>query len=210
MKCCMRFRDMFMEETSVDPFEHSLTIASACKKVFRKLFLQPKTIGIIPYNGYRGTDKQSTMAIKWLQWLSEKDNLEIRHKLNGGEVKIGPFKVDGLSGNTIYEFYGYYWHGCLRCLPDRNYLTADQMTTARSAFEKTLDRQKFLEDRGYKIVEKWECQLQQELLNNEQMQEFFLKTIINEPLNPRNGKLLKCLFLFVDFLFILSFLWRAY
>jgi len=46
------------------------------------------------------------MAIKWLQWLSE--NLEIRHYLNGGEVKIGPFKLDGLSGNTIYECYGCY------------------------------------------------------------------------------------------------------
>jgi len=187
MKCCMSFRDMFIEETSVDPFEHSLTIASACSKVFRKLFLQPKTIGIIPYNGYRGKDKQSATAIKWLQWLSKKEGLNIRHKLNGGEVKIGPFKVDGSCESTIYEFYGCYWHGCLQCLPDRNYLTPDKITTARSAFEKTQDRKKYLENKGYQIIEKWECQLHQELQEDQEMKTFFEKPAVYEPLNPRNG-----------------------
>jgi len=187
MKCCMSIRDMFIEETTVDPFENSLTVASACNKVYRKMFLQPKTIGIIPYNGYRGKDKQSATAIKWLQWISKKEGWNIRHKLNGGEVKIGQFKVDGLCENTIFEYYGCYWHGCLKCLPDRNYLTPDKITTARSAFEKTQDRKKYLEEQGYNIIEKWECQLRQDIQGDKEMQEFFEKPSVYEPLNPRNG-----------------------
>ncbi len=50
LKCCMKFRDQFMKTTPspVDVFHSSITIASACSKVFRKNFLKPKTIGIIP------------------------------------------------------------------------------------------------------------------------------------------------------------------
>ena len=33
-RCCGRFRSMFMEHTSVDPFYKSFTIASACNRVY--------------------------------------------------------------------------------------------------------------------------------------------------------------------------------
>jgi len=37
----------------MDPFQCSITIASACNKVFRRKFLKLETIGIIPAGGYR-------------------------------------------------------------------------------------------------------------------------------------------------------------
>lgn len=102
----MTFRDLFMEVTTVDPFERSLTIPSACSLVYRKIHMKPNTIAIIPHNGYRAKDKQSAIAIKWLLWIEKTKSIEIQSAHNGREAQIGPYKVDGLCENTIYEFYG--------------------------------------------------------------------------------------------------------
>lgn len=44
-KCCMKFRDIFVDISAVDPFSTSLTIASACNRVFRRNFLKENSIG---------------------------------------------------------------------------------------------------------------------------------------------------------------------
>lgn len=106
MRCSMKFRELYMRETLVDPFEASITIASACNLVFRKHFLVPNSIAIIPHNGYRAKDKQSGIGSTWLRWINATENLGIQAAFNGREAQIGPYKVDGLCGNTIYEFYG--------------------------------------------------------------------------------------------------------
>ena len=67
--CCMDFRKLF----------RSLTIASACNLVFRKKFLKEETIAIIPPNGYRPLDKHSVLALKWLSFTSEQNNINIQH-----------------------------------------------------------------------------------------------------------------------------------
>jgi hypothetical protein len=48
------FRREFKEIGKINLFLESITIASACNKVLRKLFLQPNTIGLIPTGGYSG------------------------------------------------------------------------------------------------------------------------------------------------------------
>ena len=54
-RCCIQFRELFMSITSrnqddegVDPFKNCITIASACNLVFRRNFLTPETIAILP------------------------------------------------------------------------------------------------------------------------------------------------------------------
>jgi len=133
--------------------------------VFRRLFLQPLTIGVVPHGGYNCRENQSITAIKWLKWVSESQKIRIRHKLNGAEVKVGPYKVDGMdeSTKTIYEFYGCYWHGCRICMTKRSEKTLTNVQTAEQAFQATIVRRKFLENKGYIVVEKWECELQKEL-----------------------------------------------
>lgn len=113
-RCCWKFRAMFMEIGGLDPFASAITIASACNQYFRMHHLQPDKIGIIPYGGYRRNEKQSILALKWLKYLAEKEGLYIRHKLNGGEVKIDQYRVDGICCETIYEFHGCAYHGCPR------------------------------------------------------------------------------------------------
>ena len=77
--------------------------------MFRRKFLEPHTIGIVPHGSYRCSDKHSVVAIKWLEWLQESEKIKIRHARNGGEVRVGPFKVDGQLRSdpmTVFEFYG--------------------------------------------------------------------------------------------------------
>ena len=53
----------------------------------------------------------------WIDWLIHDRNIEIQSAFHGGEKKIGPYKVDGFCSelNTVFEFYGDYWH----CHPDQ-------------------------------------------------------------------------------------------
>ena len=50
-QACQIFRRVFMEVGNVDVFLESCTISSACNKVFRKWFLKPENIGMIPSGG---------------------------------------------------------------------------------------------------------------------------------------------------------------
>ncbi|KAG8222742.1 hypothetical protein J437_LFUL008140 [Ladona fulva] len=50
---CLRFREIFLASTGVDPFREAVAVASACMRVFRMRFLKPDTIAIIPPGGYR-------------------------------------------------------------------------------------------------------------------------------------------------------------
>ena len=93
VKACIKFREEFMSRTSVDPFVEATTIASACNVVFRKNYLQPSTIAIVPHQGYRKQEKQSIKAIRFMKWYAEKENLAtsgqyIQHAKNNGEFRI--------------------------------------------------------------------------------------------------------------------------
>lgn len=108
-KACMRFRSVLMDKTKVDPFNGPITIASTCMKVFRTMYLNPNTIAIIPWNGYRKIDNQSIKAIKWLCWITYKNKINIQTADNGREFRLPiNIKVDGFcqSTNTVYEFLG--------------------------------------------------------------------------------------------------------
>jgi hypothetical protein len=113
---------MFIDITTkngsgIDPFEHCITIASACNLVFRTNYLDPESLGIIPSHGYRPQQNQSNKAVKWLKYMCTRENIQIQHALNAGEMQIGPFTVDGYQENAsgdkiVYEFHGCFWHGC--------------------------------------------------------------------------------------------------
>ena len=110
--CCMKFREMLRNITDIDPFEKCLTIASACHEVYRTNYLQKDTIAVFNNNRQLKT-KQSNIAVKWLSWVAEKDEVDIEHVRNGGEKRIGKYSLDGYceERKTVYEFQGCYWHG---------------------------------------------------------------------------------------------------
>ena len=119
---CLKFRQMFIDISTkngsgIDPFEHCITIASACNLVFRTNYLDPESLGIIPSHGYRPQQNQSNKAVKWLKYMCTRENIQIQHALNASEMQIGPFTVDDYQENAsgdkiVYEFHGCFWHGC--------------------------------------------------------------------------------------------------
>lgn len=117
-RSCLEFRRLFIEITDVDPFKRCNNIA--CNLVFRENFLQPETIAIIPPHGYVPKDKQSVQALKWLTYLDEKENINIKLARNSGEQRIGSLGVDGFDPvtNTVHEFYSDFCHGCPNCFEE--------------------------------------------------------------------------------------------
>jgi hypothetical protein len=67
------------------------------------------------------------------------------------------FIVDGYnpSTNTIYEFYGDYWHGNPR-IYDANDMNNGNKTTFGILHQNTLQRENILQTYGFKIISMWE------------------------------------------------------
>ena len=111
-KCCLLYREMFRNETDIDPFDKALTIASYCHQVYRTNFLEKDTIAIFSHARQLKT-KQSVEAVKWLSYTAEKEDIHIQHVRNGGEKRVGNYSLDGYceETHTAYEYQGCYWHG---------------------------------------------------------------------------------------------------
>ena len=113
-KCCMEFREMLREITAIDPFEKCLTIASTCHQVYRTNFLKKDTIAVFQPDRQLKM-KQSNLAVKWLSYVMEVNDIRIQHVRNGGEKRVGKYSLDGYCEeyHTAYEFQGCFWHGKL-------------------------------------------------------------------------------------------------
>jgi len=97
----------------MDPVKQDITIASACMRVYRRLFLPEDTIAVIPHGGYHFRYRHSKEAMRWIKWLSHERGVRIQHAENGGEVEVPVangqlFRVDGLVTGTkhIIEYHG--------------------------------------------------------------------------------------------------------
>ena len=199
-RCCVQFRYLFQKVTStglsdkgVDPFQNCITIASACNLVFRRNFLTPKTIAVLPPNGYNCTDKQSAAALRWLKYVDYTEGIHIQHAQNSGEKRIGKYKVDGFSEKekTLYEFHGCFYHGCPRCYPNRGIINPINNTPMIELYARTIQKEMFLKSyMNYYYVEMWECRFNN-IWNNlpctmrEKINQTMPKPVIN--LNPRDA-----------------------
>ena len=111
-KCCLLYREMFKNETDIDPFDKTLTIASYSMQVYSTKFLEKDTVAIFSHTRQL-KQKQSAEALQWLSYRSEKEDIHIQHVKNGGEKRVGKYSLDGYcqETNTAYEYQGCYWHG---------------------------------------------------------------------------------------------------
>jgi hypothetical protein len=73
---------------NIDVFQESATIASACNKVLRQLFLKPDTIGLNHTGGYTGNKNYSRKAMTWLVYGEQTDGCHMRHGRNGREYRL--------------------------------------------------------------------------------------------------------------------------
>jgi hypothetical protein len=77
-----------MEIANTDPFQY-VTIANVCQTIYRNQFLPENAISI---SSETPTDNYSIKAMKWLKYISQKENITVRHANNGGE---SGFRIKG-------------------------------------------------------------------------------------------------------------------
>ncbi|GLV46260.1 hypothetical protein CBL_12337 [Carabus blaptoides fortunei] len=148
-RACVKFRKAFINDRGVCPFTEAVTIASACSKVFRRRFLKPRTIGLIPSGGYRMRDTQSRVALEWLIWEEETRQIRREAVLDGG------LKVDGYYAPTklVFEFHGCFYHGhnlCFRTKRDDPILN-NPHESLNSRFDRTVAKTKKLRELGLEL-----------------------------------------------------------
>jgi G:T-mismatch repair DNA endonuclease (very short patch repair protein) len=141
-----------------------MTIASACNKVFRKKFLQPDRIGLIPVGGYTDNRSQSKKAIAWLLLEEKKEGKGILHGWNGKERRfpeLPNIHVDGLceETRTVYEFNGCYYHEHI-CMQFRDLSIACGGGTLAERYENTMTRLERITQAGYQVKVQWECEFE--------------------------------------------------
>ena len=186
-RCCLEFRKLFYNVTDIDPFT-ALTIASVCYLVYRTNYLPKDTIAIIPPLGYCPKNKQSLFAHKWLSYTAEKNETYIQHARNGGKKRVGPYLLDGYhqETHTVYEVHGCFWHGCPRCYA-RDTVNPVNGKTTQELHCSTVEKIEYLRRQGYNVVEIWECDVNRELNNDEDMKYYFDHYHIADSLEPRDA-----------------------
>ena len=186
-RCCLEFRELFHDVTDIDPFR-TLTIASACHLVYRTNYLPKDTIAVIPPLGYSPKNNQSLFAHKWLSYTAEKNETYIQHARNGSEKRVGPYLLDSYhqETHTAYEVHGCFWHGCPRCYA-RDTLNSVSGKTMQELHCSTVEKIEYLRRQGYNVVEIWECDVNRELKQNEDMKYYFDYYHIAESLERRHA-----------------------
>ena len=188
-RCCLKFRENFIDVTTIDPFEKSITIASACQRVFRTNFLKENSIGIIPTHGYNPQQNQSVKALQWIKYVSHCSGQRIKHARNGGERRIGDYTVDGYyeaedGRKVVLEFHGDFWHGNPSKFSSTTWNPVSKLTMGE-LYQRTLDKKRFLEENGYTYQHIWESEFDQQLNENSQMAAFVHSLELVTPLEPR-------------------------
>jgi hypothetical protein len=102
--------------------------------------------------------KSSKVSKKWLQICEKKMNCKIQmadDQTGTGEFSImGPNKhliyFDGYDAvnRVVFEFHGCKYHECKICFKDQQ----------TGKYEKTIEREKYIISKGYRLFHIWECQ----------------------------------------------------
>jgi hypothetical protein len=170
-------------------FLKSILIAYACNRVWRKRFLKPCTIGLIPTGGYTGNVNYSKKALMWLVHREQTDGCKILHGGNGREYRlpdVPDLSLDGfcVETGTVYEFFGWLWPGNT-CLHFRDVSTASGRTLAER-YEQTMQKLDKITRAGYQVIVQWECEFDRDILSNHPELETH-PVVDREPLNTRDA-----------------------
>jgi hypothetical protein len=176
---------------SCDPLAY-VTLAGLCHAIFKACFLKKNTIAVLPPGGYNN-HRYSNKQIEWLEYLRATSVPDIKHRINStNECKIGKYRVDGFSPakNTVYEFYGCFYHGHKDCISNMNKLNPVSKISYNTLYYNTLSREEDLKNMSYEVVSMWECEW--EKFKNENKDDAILQEIVKNsskcsPLNPREA-----------------------
>lgn len=95
----------------------------------------------------------SKLEVDWLDKLSiSVENRQFITKINNRQFKFDAY--DPIT-NTIYEFYGDFWHGNPKIYDPMDFNKSNGITYG-DLFIKTMERENYLKSIGYKIISIWE------------------------------------------------------
>ncbi|KAJ1526547.1 hypothetical protein ONE63_008134 [Megalurothrips usitatus] len=165
MQC---FRFMFSEIAGFDPLFHCLTLSSACMCMYRLKHMPLYKIGIVPQGGYRGRDKQSFVALEWLDFEQHflGDGVKIKTAECAREVRMLDRPVDGYVEivsprgrveKRICQFHGCYFHSCPKCYPNPDRVVHGPDGMASNRYEKTVQLSHMFRKNVFFVKEMWEC-----------------------------------------------------
>jgi hypothetical protein len=112
----------------------------------------------------------SSKCIQWLKEIQKREKITIQHMLHKDGEYIIPgtrLKVDGFckETNTVYEFYGDYWHGN-PLTTNHTQLNEITQTTFGDLYSNTVDRENKIKSLGYKLVSIWESDYDKREIKN--------------------------------------------
>ena len=180
---CLKFLQEFKEIAGFNPLIQSVSIASACNYFWCKEKLEEDLFALEPSGGWHGNHiNQSEVALQWLYFQDHQRGGmgHVRHVRNGGEVEVltpgESHYMDGFDQetNTVFEFYGCYYHGCPRCFKTCRDIKRNchKDRTVKEVYDATLRKASMLRLAGYEVIEKWECDFEKEKKTNPQLKAF--------------------------------------
>ena len=124
-------------------------------------------------NNFKKEDYFNKISIEWLDYVAYRDEVDIKHAHNHGEQRIGCYLVDGFdsNNNTIYEFNGCYFHGH-KCELNTHDFNKKCQVPMSELYRRTIERQQYLESRGFKVVCIWECEYKNMRKTDENLKDF--------------------------------------
>ncbi|XP_054158248.1 uncharacterized protein LOC128956547 [Oppia nitens] len=150
----MEFRKLFKDITGLDPITRKFTLAGVGLEYFRTQVLQENIIGVTPLEGYSNRRNKSISGNVWLDLKEYEINKKIAR-----EVKLGNEFADGFchETNTVYEYWGCYWHGCHVCFNGeiRNASRGVGRKSYDEVYDETIKKLSYYQRCGYNVVQIW-------------------------------------------------------
>ena len=160
-QACLLFAGKMRELTGFCPFTECVTLPSYVNLVFRAQFMPQNSIALIGQENLKHVREVSTESIEWLNYLQVQEDIKIQHGYNGGEERLGKFRVDGIcfETNTVFEYNGCLFHGCPKCYDGES--VNFEGHKMKDLLARTRRKQRYLEGRGFSYREIWACEWNQ-------------------------------------------------
>jgi hypothetical protein len=153
--------EIFMEKAKKvhgDKYNYSKVDYKSCLDEITIVCEKHGEFKALPVNHLRGCGHcnkcgQSFPECKWIESFNN-DNM-----ISGKAIRINNrlIKPDGYdpTTNTIYEFYGDYWHGNPK-IYNKDDINKNANKTFGELYKRTISRERFIKKYGYKVISIWE------------------------------------------------------
>lgn len=132
--------------------------------------------------------KSSKAEIEWLTVLETELKIDIQGNHSSkyskqfrieSPIKGKYYDADGYYEllKIIFEFHGCWFHGCETCFPNRKSMNTLIKKTYEELFNKTKERTSFLREKGYTVIEIWECEWKH-IHSNSELLKHYIQSLI--------------------------------